>query len=47
MDYPKLIKEYPNLQIADIKGESVFNLPDNSNICVGAKEALKALKIIE
>ena len=40
------IKEDPNLQLADVKGESVFDLPDDSNICVGAVEALKALKII-
>lgn len=40
------IKEDQNLQLADVKGESVFDLPDDSNICVGAVEALKALKII-
>ena len=33
------------LQLADIKGESILKLPDNSNVVIGVKEALKAINI--
>ncbi len=39
------IKEDTNLQLTDIKGESVLDLPDNSNLVTGVDETLKALKI--
>ncbi len=35
-----------NLSTFDIKGESIFNLPDNSNVVVGAKEALAKMGIL-
>lgn len=41
------IKADSNLQLADIKGESILNLKDDSNIVIGVKEALKKLKIIK
>lgn len=41
------IKEDENLQLSDIKGESVLDLPDNSNIIIGVNETLKALKILK
>lgn len=41
------IKEDENLQLSDIKGESVLDLPDDSNIILGVNETLKALKILE
>lgn len=41
------IKEDENLQLSDIKGESVLDLPDDSNIIIGVNETLKALKILK
>lgn len=41
------IKEDENLQLSDIKGESVLDLPNNSNIIIGVNETLKALKILK
>lgn len=41
------IKDDENLQLSDIKGESVLDLPDDSNIIIGVNETLKALKILK
>lgn len=35
-----------NLQTFDIKGENIFNLPDESNVVIGTKEALTKLEIL-
>lgn len=35
-----------NLASFDVQGKSVFNLPDNSSVVVGAKEALEKLNIL-
>lgn len=40
------IADDKNLQIADLKGESILNLPDNSNLVIGVEQALKILKIL-
>ncbi|MGL6014815.1 MAG: AAA family ATPase [Selenomonadaceae bacterium] len=40
------IEDDNNLALFDIKGKSVFNLPDDSNIVAGAKAALKKLNIL-
>ncbi len=36
-----------DLQIADIKGDSVLDLKDDSNIVKGVREALKTMKILD
>lgn len=47
-DLPVLayIPDDKNLASFDIQGESIFNLPDDSNIVIGAREVLKNMNII-
>jgi CO dehydrogenase maturation factor len=40
------IQDDKNLTSFDVQGKSVFNLPDNSKVVVGAKEALEKLNIL-
>lgn len=46
-DIPVLayIKDDTSLQLADIKGDSIMDLPDDSNLVVGVKKTLKAINI--
>lgn len=41
------IKDDKNLSSFDIQGKSIFNLPDNSNVVIGATQALEKLNILE
>jgi CO dehydrogenase maturation factor len=47
-DIPVLsyIEDDKNLACFDIQGKSVFNLPDNSKVVIGAKQALEKLNIL-
>ena len=40
------ISDDKNLASFDIQGKSVFNLPEDSNVIIGAKEALKNINIL-
>ncbi len=40
------IGEDKNLTAFDIKGENVFNLPENSNVVIGVKNALDKLEVL-
>ena len=35
-----------NLASFDIQGKSIFNLPEDSNVIIGATEALKKINIV-
>lgn len=40
------ILEDKNLSMFDIQGENIFNLPENSNVVKGAKEALEKIGVL-
>lgn len=40
------IEEDKNLASFDVQGKSIFNLPDNSKVVIGSKEALKKINIL-
>lgn len=40
------INDDKNLSMFDIQGENIFNLPENSNVVVGVKEALSKIGVI-
>ena len=40
------IEDDKNLSVFDIKGENIFNLPDESNVVIGVKKALNEIGVI-
>lgn len=40
------ITDDKNLALFDIQGKSIFSLPDNSNVVLGVKEALKKINLL-
>lgn len=40
------IFEDKNLSMFDIQGKNIFNLPEDSNVVVGVKEALKGIEVL-
>lgn len=46
IDLLSIIPEDKNLTAFDVQGKSIFNLPNDSSVVVGTKEALKKLNIL-
>lgn len=46
IDVLSYIEDDKNLSMFDIQGENIFNLPSDSNVVVGVKEALKRIEVL-